>query len=502
VAAAPATTRLTEASATALAAAIRSGEASAREVVEAHVAVLRDAQPRTGALARERFDLALEEADAADRRIAGGEADLPALLGVPCTVKESIALAGMPNCAGLEARRDHRAQTTAPAAQRLIDAGAIALGVTNTSEMTMWIESVNRVYGRTSNAYDARRTAGGSSGGEGAAVGSGGSPFGLGSDIAGSIRIPAFFNGVFGHMPTNGLIPNTGQFPSAAGEAAKLLTIGPLARRAEDLMPLLRVLAGPDGEDPNTHEATLGDPGDVDLGALDVVIGERGWWIPPARELLDARERAAGALAAGGARVRRESLTSLRRAFELFLAALGDGSPASFAEVLAEAGVPEVVVRRALRETVRGRGHTLPTLILLVAERLGDRQPRFQVRRALAAGRALAEEIEGILGAGVLLHPPHARVAPRHGRTVGRGWAITPTAAFNLLRMPVTEVPLGLNAKGLPLGVQVAGRRDADHVTIACALALERAFGGWVAPPAYRGGRCSPTQSSSCCQRS
>ena len=143
-------------------------------------------QPRTNALACDRFADALADAEAADERIAAAGPDdaLPPFLGVPCTIKESIALRGMPNCAGMVALRDRRSETTAPAAQRLIDAGFIPLGVTNTSELTMWIESVNRVYGRTRNAYDPRRTAGGSSGGEGAAVGSGGSPVGLGSDIA------------------------------------------------------------------------------------------------------------------------------------------------------------------------------------------------------------------------------------------------------------------------------------------------------------------------------
>lgn len=480
---------MTTASATALAAAIRRGEATSREVVEAHIAVLERAQPRTKALAEERFTQARAEADEADARVAAageGERDeLPPLLGVPCTVKESIALAGMPNCAGLEARREHRAETTAPAAQRLLDAGAIPLGVTNLSEMTMWIESENRVYGRTSNAYDARRTAGGSSGGEGAAVGSGGVPFGLGSDIAGSIRIPAFFNGVFGHLPTNGLVPNTGQFPTAEGEATQLLGIGPLARRAEDLMPVLRVLAGPDGTDPNAiaQPRLDTDPQDVDLAGLDVVVTEKAWWVAPSRDLLDARERAAGALAAHGATVRHEDVTSFRRALELYTTALSEGSPATFAEVLLQAGVPEVRVRRALRDAVRGRGpHTLPTLFLLVFERLGDRTPQRQVRRAVAGAQALRREVEAIVDGGVLLHPPHARVAPKHGRTVGRGWAITPTAIFNLLRLPVTQVPLGLDRGGLPLGVQVAARREADHVTIACALVLERAFGGWVPP--------------------
>src|SRR5207253_4609005 len=113
----------------------------------------------------------------------------------PCTIKESIALTGMPHTAGLVARKGTLAGADAPTVARLRAAGAIPLGVTNTSELCMWMESNNRVYGRTGSAYDPSRTAGGSSGGEGAIVGAAGAPFGLGSDIGGSIRMPAFFNG-------------------------------------------------------------------------------------------------------------------------------------------------------------------------------------------------------------------------------------------------------------------------------------------------------------------
>ncbi|HEX2087914.1 MAG TPA: amidase [Solirubrobacteraceae bacterium] len=470
---------ITQRSGLALAAAIRGGELTSREVVEAHVEVLERMQPRTRALAADRFEQARREADEADAREPSGP-----LHGVPCTIKESFALEGMPNAAGLVARRDHRASADAPAVARLRAAGAIPLGVTNTSEMCMWIESTNHLYGRSNSAYDARRTAGGSSGGEGAAVGSGGSPFGLGSDIGGSIRLPAFFNGVFGHMPSCGIVPNTGQFPNADGDAARMLAAGPLARRAEDLMPLLRVLAGPDGVDPLAREVELGDPETVALEGLDVVVSERAWYVPVSRELREARERAADALRAAGARVRHESLRSMRRALELYLVELKEGSPATFAEVLADAGVEGVSLRRATGGVLRGTGpHTVPTLILLAFERLASKVPERRVRRARAAAKALAGEVEAIMGDGVLLHPPHARVAPKHGRTVGRAWAITPTAVFNLLRLPVTQVPLGLDDRGLPLGVQVAAQRDRDHVAIACALELERALGGWVPPP-------------------
>ena len=479
------TTKLTHRSACELAAAIRNGDVSSREVVEAHIERLQRVQTRVSPLAVERFAAAREEADAADRRIAEavpGE-DLPPFLGVPCTIKESIEVRGMPNSAGLVARKDHRAETTAPAAQRVLDAGAICLGVTNTSELCMWIESNNRVYGRTRNAYDTRRIAGGSSGGEGAAIGTGGSPFGLGSDIGGSIRLPSFFNGIFGHKPSPGIVPNTGQFPVAEGEAARMLTIGPMARRAEDLMPVLRAIAGPDGDDPLARTVELQDPAAVDLTGRDVIVTQHASWLPIAPELREARERAADVLAAAGANVRHESLRELRRAVELYLAALSDGSPTSFKELLAEAGVEDLRLRRSVLQTLRRRGpHTLPTLIVVLSERLNDRVPDRRTQKALEAGRTLRREIEAMIGDGLLLHPPHARVAPKHGRTVGRAWVLTPAASFNLLQLPVTQVPLGLDWRGLPLGVQVVATQDNDHVSMAAALVLERTLGGWIPP--------------------
>jgi fatty acid amide hydrolase 2 len=478
--------RLTERSASDLARAIRGGEVSSREVVRAHVDRLRAVQPRLNAVAADRFEAALAEAEAADNSIAaaGEHEALPPLLGVPCTIKESIALAGMPNCAGLLSRRDHRAAETAPAARRLFDAGAIPLAVTNTPELCLAIETHNFVYGRTRNAYDPRRVAGGSSGGEGAAVGAGGSPIGLGSDIAGSIRLPAFFNGVFGHKCSAWLVPNTGHFPPVEGEVTRMFSMGPLARRAKDLMPVLRIIAGPDGIDPFTRSVELGDPAGVDLRGLPVVVSEEASVIPVRRELRDACERAAAALA--GARVRRVPLRSMRRALDYYLTAISAGSTQTVRELLeAEVGeTARLTLRRAGWGAVRRHGpHTLPTVLLLASEALAARTPERHTRRALAAGKALAAEVEAVLEDGVLLHPPHPRVAPRHGRTVGRTWVLTPTAVFNLLGLPVTQVPLGLNPNGLPLGVQVVAGMDRDHVAIAAALELERAFGGWVPPP-------------------
>jgi fatty acid amide hydrolase 2 len=410
---------------------------------------------------------------------------LPPFLGVPCTIKESFAVEGMPNAAGLVHRAEIRAAADAPAVARLRAAGAIPIGVTNTSEATMWIESSNRLYGRTNNAYNPKRTAGGSSGGEGAAIGAGFAPIGLGTDIGGSIRLPAFFNGVFGHKPSPGVVPCSGHFPAPSGNGAssEMLAAGPLARRAEDLMPFVRAVAGHDDGDPISRDVELGDPATVSLDGLDVVLTEGASLIPVRGELRDARERAAGALAAAGGNIRRERLTGMRRAVEYYLATLGD-SDEDLLQAFALDAAP--VLPRVALDHIRRRGpHTLPLALTFAAQRAADRMPPARTAKAIAAGKALTRELEEVVGDGVLLHPPFPRVAPRHGATIGRPWVLANAAVFNLTGMPVTQVPLGLSAKGLPVGVQVVGRRDRDHVTIAVAMQLERTFGGWIPPRGY-----------------
>ncbi len=484
---------------------IRRREATSAEVVEAHIALLQRVNPRLNAIVADRYDQAREQAAAADQRVANAglrgadSADLPLLLGVPFTVKESIALAGMPHTAGLESRREIRATRNATAVKRLVDAGAIPLGVTNVSELTLWIESDNPVYGRTNNPYDQTRTAGGSSGGEGAAVGAGGAPFGVAADVGGSIRIPALFCGVFGHKPSAGLIPSTGMWPTSAGEAERMLTIGPIARRAEDLLPLLKIMAGPDGQDPIVTDMELGDTAAVSLDGLQVTVVEDSSAKPMARELRDARERAVGALAAAGARVRSVSLPSWKSTLLPFLTELqnhedeslrvhsmlqtGAGPDRPAHAPADSAGDEKLVLAQSpagLTELLRGH-HTLPTRLTLLAEAVPLRP---QMRsRLLERARALADELTETIGDGVLLHPAHLSTAPKHHRTYGRPWLTTPAAIFNLAGVPVTEVPLGLGPRGLPLGVQVAARHGADHLTIAVALELEAVFGGWVPPP-------------------
>ncbi|MEZ4394026.1 MAG: amidase [Polyangiales bacterium] len=477
-------------SASELARMIREGQVSSREVVDAHIAQSERAAA-INAVVVDRYDAARREADLADARLAReGAEGLPRFHGVPCSIKESFALESMPWTAGLVARKGTLAVEDAPTVARYRAAGLIPLGVTNTSELCMWFESDNRVYGRTSSAYDPARTAGGSSGGEGAVVGAGASPVGLGADIGGSIRMPAFFNGVFGHKPSGGLLPNTGQFPAPEGDARRMCAAGPITRRAEDLFPLLELLAGPDGVDDSVVTHPLRRPDEVDVRGLtildvrdDASLATR----PVERCLLDAQERAVRALSRRGAKIVQRSVPGLRQAFDIWGATLHAANSVSFAELLGNG--ERLRAGRLLREAPGALRElsefTLPALGLALVERLPELLPA-RAERLHDAGRRLRAELESLLGDnGVMLYPSHRRAAPRHRHPMLSFPDAGFTGIFNVLHFPVTQVPLGLDERVLPTGVQVVGAWGNDHLTLAVARALEEDLGGWVPPPRW-----------------
>ena len=461
---------------------IRTRQMTSRAVVEAHIARIEAVNPTINAVVARRYDEARSEADAADRRIAAARPDeaLPPYLGVPCTIKECFALAGMPQTSGLVARKGLAVAEDAVTVARMRAAGAIPLGVTNVSELCMWYESNNRVYGRTNNPYDPSRIVGGSSGGEGAIIGAGGSPFGLGSDVGGSIRMPAFFNGVFGHKPTGGLVPGSGQYPAAHGEGARMVATGPLARRAADLWPLVKILAGPDGQDEGAYEIALGDPASVRIDALTVVDVEDNGAFAVHPELKAAQERVATTLARAGARLRRVRFPLLRYSFEMWSAAMAARNSQSFSELLGN-GRRTRGGLELLKWAARRSAHTLPAIGLAMLERIGDVAPR-RVARALELAGELERQIVDAIGDGVLLYPSFPTPAPRHYRPLRSPFQFVYTGIINVMQLPATQVPLGLGSEGLPLGVQVVAGRGRDHVSVAVAQELERAFGGWVPP--------------------
>ncbi len=468
-------------SALSLAAAIRRREVSARAVLEAHLEKAQQVNPALNAIVQDRFADARREADLADARVARGDQDLPPLHGVPCTIKECFAVAGMPQSSGLVSRRDIIPDTDCVTVARLRKAGAIPIGVTNVSELCMWMETHNRLYGRTNNPYDVSRIVGGSSGGEGAIIGAGASPFGLGADVGGSIRMPAFFNGVFGHKPTGGLVPTSGHYPVPQNGVRRFNTIGPLARRAADLMPILRILAGPDGEDLGCLPFSLGDPEQVRLSELTVYYAEDNGMVAVDEDLKVAQKRVADFLRESGATVMPLEMEAFRHSFEIWSAMMNNENETPFRVLLGD-GVALPLGREFARWAMRRSDHTLPALLLGVLDELPKFTP-VRVAKMVELGLQLKREMHARLGEnGILLFPSYPSTAPAHLKPMWPPFNWQYTAIFNVLELPVTQVPMGLDGAGLPLGIQVVGGHGRDHVTIAVAQALEARFGGWIPP--------------------
>ncbi len=464
-----------------LSAALREGTLTSAALVDAHIARVEAVNPLLNALIADRFDDARAEARAADaqRAQAAPGVALPPLLGIPCTIKEFLPVTGMPHTAGIAARRDRVATTDAVVVQRLRAAGAIVLGVTNVPEGGLWMETTNRPYGATSNPWGLRRTSGGSSGGEAALVSAGAVPFGIGSDVGGSIRIPAAFCGVPGHKPTGGLVPNTGHWPGNPGIGGFLCT-GPLARRVDDLTTVLRIIAGPDAGDPCTVGAPwrLGDPASVDLSKVTVypVAGDGRMRVSgPVRWGLT---HAAGALQAAGARIGRFDPTRLAKGFGVWSSMLTLSGSDPYKVLLGDGRAIHPVLE--LFKMLVGRSdHTLMGAAMAALEPVTHWQPK-RVARFIELGRAMQAEVEDVLGDdGVLLYPPYTTLAPRHHMAKLRPFDAMCTGLFNVLEFPGTAMPVSFDHGPVPVSVQILGARGQDHLTLAVAKALEDQLGGW-----------------------
>ncbi len=473
---------LLQASAVELATWIRDRVVSSSEVVDCSIRRIQQVNPALNAVVHTRFEAARKEAKAADERTDRQGA----FYGVPCTIKEFFAVDGAPQTGGLVARRNTNSTSDAPIVRRLRAAGAIVVGTTNVPEGGIWIETYNALYGRTNNPWDVRCTSGGSSGGEGAIVAAGGSAFGLGSDIGGSVRIPAAFCGIVGHKPSGRLLPNGGQFPAPTGEALAMLCPGPMVRRVRDVMPLLRVMAGPDPSDPVCRAMVLGDPASVDLKDMVVYTAPTNHRFEPKEVMKRAVDDAAHALERRGAKVREFDSTKLKKGFELWAGTLAARSSERYDELLASGtGRARIGVALELAKAAFGRSnHTLPALAVAA---LGGVVGRFDkgAQKAADAGKRLRDELATLLGErGVLIHPPYTRPAPRHHDVWRTPLDASYTALFNVLETPVTVVPISWDA-GLPVAVQVIAAPGRDHVSVRAAEALEEEFGGWrLATPA------------------
>lgn len=439
------------------------------EVASAYLSRIDQLNPKLNAIVTIAADV-LDQAKAAEAAVMRGDF-LGPLHGVPVTIKDTIETAGLRSTSGSTTRANFAPTHDAPAVARLKAAGAIILGKTNSAEMAMDYTADNPVFGRTLNPYDDSLTPGGSSGGEAAAIATCMSPAGIGTDLAGSIRIPAHFCGIAGLKPTIGRVPGGGQFPPDHGPYALGSAIGPMARSVSDLQLLFSILAeseSSDGVADKTLRARLAR-GPVAWYADDGVS-------PVTAETRVAVETAARALAGAGFDVAEARPPGIERGYELWLKLFSRASVVQLREVYAgredEAG-----------DFVRWR---LATADDTPAPTLDE-----YIRSWFDRDRVRAELVDWMETTPLLLAPVGAVPAFPHGahkvsvgeQSISAFRAFSYSQTFNVFDLPVAVVPVSRTAGGLPIGVQIIGRPFAENAVLAAAEIIEQALGGWQPPP-------------------
>jgi Asp-tRNA(Asn)/Glu-tRNA(Gln) amidotransferase A subunit family amidase len=382
-------------------------------------------------------------------------------------------------------RAGHIAAENAPLVARLRAAGAVILGVTNTPELLMAWETDNLLYGRTNNPWDPSRTAGGSSGGEAAAIAAGLSAGGVGSDGGGSIRVPAHFCGICGLKPTPGRIPSTGHFPKSGGPFALIGVVGPMARTIEDVRILFEVMAGwDDGDvrdgDPCSAPVEVREIHETVVRSIPIGFFEDDGRTPVTRETRSAVSRAASLLSSCGFRVdsfRPEGLEEARQQWWEFFGTAGG----MILEPMLRGHEPEL--SPILREFF---AWTKATPAPLSASKPGESLLAAWLGRDAVREKILVQ----MRKYPVLICPAAAIPAFRHGE---REWQVEGKMVkyldawsycewFNLLGFPAAAVPMGYSEEGLPIGVQIVGRPWEEEVVLAVAAKLEMESGPWRGP--------------------
>jgi amidase len=450
-----------------LARAIRRGEVSSAEVVEAHLRRIEAVNGRLNAVVQLDGERALARAQQADAALAGSETTGP-LHGVPMTLKDSIDTAGVVSSWGTVGRAGFIPERDATVAARLKAAGAILLGKTNTPEFTFSFETDNAVYGRTNNPYDLERTPGGSSGGAAAIIASGGSPLDIGSDTGGSIRLPAHFCGIAGIRPTSGRVPRSGHAVGPGGLLDAFTQLGPMARRVEDLVLALGIIAGPDGRDPAIVPMPLSEPGAISLGGLRVAYHTDNGLQRPTTETEAAVRAASHVLADAGAVVEEARPAVIEASRELYAELLLGWDGGAWARMLlADAGTAE-------EEATITRFLGAPT-----------KSPQ-EIVGMIARWDAFRSEMLAFFDHyDLIISPVNAYPAIPHGQTAEHIMGYSYTNTYNLTGWPAAVVRAGTSPEGLPIGVQLIARPWREDVALAAAALVEEALGGWRPPPDF-----------------
>jgi Asp-tRNA(Asn)/Glu-tRNA(Gln) amidotransferase A subunit family amidase len=453
---------------------IQSKKISPVEVVDAFLERAADCEAQLNSFVHLDADGARRQARSAEAVVQRGDA-LGPLHGVPVTIKGCIDAGGWPCPAGSALRKDYVPQHDAPLVARLKAAGAIVLGNTNTPEFLMAYESNNLLTGKTSNPWDLSRTAGGSSGGEAAAIASGCSAGGVGSDGGGSIRVPAHFSGICGLKPTPGRIPSTGHFPPGAGALSWLGVVGPMARTVADVRILFEVMAGPDPGDALSAPVPLHVEQNKQLKGLRVGLLESDALGKASLETQAAVQRAAELLAAQGFTVEPLKLAGLDCVIDLWWFFFGPLVAHLFRPAL---DGHEDQISPMLREYLSFAEPETPVTLDQVLDACAKRDI---VR---------AEILHQVQDVPILLSPVSSAPAFRHGEGTWRPGAdhcyrdtMRCSQWLNVTGFPGASVPVGFSLEGLPIGVQVIGRPHEEELVLAVAERIEQARGPWQPPP-------------------
>jgi Asp-tRNA(Asn)/Glu-tRNA(Gln) amidotransferase A subunit family amidase len=466
---------LTTLTAARLAELMRRREVSPVEVVEAHLGRIERLNPNINAVVALAPD-ALERAREAEAALMSGEAK-GSLCGVPLTVKDTIEARGMRATSGSKARAGYAPGRDAPAVGRLRAAGAIVLGKTNASELALDYTTDNPVFGRTSNPHDPSRTPGGSSGGCAAAVAARLAAGSLGSDLAGSVRIPAHFCGVAGLKPTAGRVPGAGHFPLLGGAYALGASLGPLARGVEDLSLFFQALSGGAYRHAPEEWAEPLRASKLLQGGASVAFYTDDGVVPVGAESREAVVRAASALGGAGLNVVEERPPSVERATEIWL------------------GLFSHATRRMVCGTYEGREEDAGPAARAVIKRASREEPtsldafmdawdeRDRLRASLLRWMETRPLIVAPVGALAAFGHEEGRRFTVGGRELGLFDAFGYAQAFNVFDLPAACVPAGRTAEGMPVGVQIVGRPFEERRVLRAARVVEEALGGGVSAP-------------------
>lgn len=463
-------TDLIQQSVTDLAAAIRDKKISSVELVSAYIEQAQRVNPKINALVQFNPERALQAAKERDAWQAQGK-PLGPLHGVPFTLKDVYNTKGDVVTAGCVAFKDHVAQEDGVMVQRLTEAGGILLGKSNTPELENGADTDNVVYGKTSNPYDQRFSAGGSSGGSAAIVAACGSAFDVGADTGGSLRFPAHYCGVATIRSTPNRIPSSGVVYGLRTGVGRIFTSeGPLSRYAKDLPLLLSILQGPDGIDPHVLDLALPGTKTVDIASLNVAYVDRNSIIDSTSETKNMVRAVASALRDAGANVSHDQPENLDDGYQVIKEMLGANLSRAFDDAITQLPITEPSsLLLKLKQNLAPFACDLPTFM--------QRWDRWDAFRSRVLTFFAHHDILLLpVSPGAALPHETPMWNPEMLDHVSYAWSISATI------LPVAVVRTGTDQHGLPLGIQIVARSGHEHVAMAVAEYLEQALGGWQMP--------------------